>query len=493
MKRLLLFLLLVMASACTTKNEQHFVEDDKTEPLKLKGINIYDENPFYWQYQGKPILLIGGSNDDNIMHLPDWESHIDSMKQAGANYIRCTLSSRDPGNEWPFEIMNGKYNLKAWNSDYWENLDSLFMRTQQEEIIVQLELWATWDFYKASNTWQRHPFNPKNNINYNSKRSGLDTAVDYFPFEKIQPFFKSIPALNDESTLMFYQEKFINHVLWYSLHYDHILYCIDNETCASPEWGKYWANYIKQKAKEKDKKILVTEMWDDWDPSEGEVKTAVSQDSSTHPYLDRARVLETAENIELYDFLDISNHNVQNGETHYKTGLWVRNFIANSGFIRPINCVKIYGGVAQTNFDGTYEQGQQRFWRNVFAGIASVRFHRPPAGIGLDSVSFRHIKSMNMFVNSFPLFSSSPDNTVLFGRKANEAFCLTDGEKHFAVYFPAGGETDLKLPRISKKITLKWLNIMQSKWENTSVLMDTENINLKAPSNSHWLALIQIN
>jgi hypothetical protein len=34
---------------------------------------------------------------------------------------------------------------------------------------------------------------------------------------------------------------------------------------------------------------------------------------------------------------------------------------------------------------------------------------------------------------------------------------------------------------------------MQNKWGNSEVLMDIEKINLKTPSNSHWLALIKIN
>ena len=30
------------------------------------GIQPYSENPWYWQYRGEPIILRGGSDDDNM-------------------------------------------------------------------------------------------------------------------------------------------------------------------------------------------------------------------------------------------------------------------------------------------------------------------------------------------------------------------------------------------------------------------------------------------
>ena len=30
------------------------------------GIQPYESNPRYWQYQGEPVLLLGGTGDDNL-------------------------------------------------------------------------------------------------------------------------------------------------------------------------------------------------------------------------------------------------------------------------------------------------------------------------------------------------------------------------------------------------------------------------------------------
>ena len=33
-------------------------------------IRPYAKNPRYWQYNGKPVMLLGGSNDDNLFQWP---------------------------------------------------------------------------------------------------------------------------------------------------------------------------------------------------------------------------------------------------------------------------------------------------------------------------------------------------------------------------------------------------------------------------------------
>ena len=66
-------------------------------------IQPYPGNPFYWQYKGKPDLLLGGSVEDNLFQITNLEAHLDLLKSVGGNYVRCTMSSRDEGDVWPFE------------------------------------------------------------------------------------------------------------------------------------------------------------------------------------------------------------------------------------------------------------------------------------------------------------------------------------------------------------------------------------------------------
>src|SRR5690606_326694 len=72
-------------------------------------------NPSYWEYEGRPVVLIGGSDDDNLFQ---WErsrlsDHLRRLDDAGGNYVRNTMSSRDEGNLWPFARRDdGKYDLE---------------------------------------------------------------------------------------------------------------------------------------------------------------------------------------------------------------------------------------------------------------------------------------------------------------------------------------------------------------------------------------------
>ncbi|MHC4244825.1 MAG: hypothetical protein ACYSU4_20640, partial [Planctomycetota bacterium] len=94
-------------------------------------IEIYKENPAYWQYKGKPVLLIGGSVDDNLFQIPNLKEHLDLLKSVGGNYVRNTMSARDEGNVWQFEKVNGKYDLDKWNDEYWRRFENFLKLTNQ--------------------------------------------------------------------------------------------------------------------------------------------------------------------------------------------------------------------------------------------------------------------------------------------------------------------------------------------------------------------------
>jgi len=48
-------------------------------------IQPWPKNPRYWQYKGRPVLLLGGSKDDNLFQIPDRESHLDEIREAGGH------------------------------------------------------------------------------------------------------------------------------------------------------------------------------------------------------------------------------------------------------------------------------------------------------------------------------------------------------------------------------------------------------------------------
>ncbi len=430
------------------------------------SIEIYKQNPAYWQYKGKPVLLIGGTVDDNLFQIPNLKEHLNLLKSVGGSYVRNTMSARDEGNVWQFKKVNGKYDLNQWNDEYWRRFESFLKLTNQRDIIIQIEVWATFDYYR--DIWAVNPFNPKNNINYTAEQTGLPEQVKTHPTRTENNFFWSVPAERNQKTVLKYQRRFVDKILSYSLKYPNVLYCMDNETSVTPEWGKYWSEYIKAKAREAGVKVQTTEMWDKWD-------LAHKQHNPTfdHP--------------ETYSFVDISQNNHQKGQMHWDNAQRQRARIA--GKVRPLNNVKIYG--ADTGRFGNDRDGMERFWRNIFGGLASARFHRPGSGQGLSDNAQANIRSMRMITDRMNVFTCTPSNSLLSDREDNEAYCLANPGNEYAVYFPNGGEVTLDIGAVNKPVTVRWLDVMKSKWSGRKRIKGKSKITLTCPSQGYWAVLVR--
>lgn len=469
---------------------------------EINSIKVYAKNPMYWQYKGKPVLLLGASVDDNLFQIDNLKEHLDLLESVGGNYVRCTMSSRDEGNVKPFVKEDGYFNLNKPNPDYWNRFENLLSLALERDIIVQVELWATYDFYRGESGWAQNPWNPALNSSYTQKESNLPAEIDYPAQQKNNPFFMTVPALDNDKIVLGFQKKFVDKLMSVAFDYPNVLYCIDNETKARPEWGRYWSDYIRKKAGNDGKSIYVTEMWDNWDPTEGLIPGAVDQHPDlggwyaqyTNPEMSEwAKPANTINDPDSYQFVDISNNNAQRGEVHYNTSLFVRNHVLFSGNPRPVNNVKIYGGMMNTlGQDGEYwtgfhKDGEERFWRNIFAGHASARFHRPNYGLGLNHVAQHHIKSMRLLTGEMDFYNHKPANHLLTKREENEAYCLAIEEKEFAVYFTGKGEVGLNAP--AGEYEVKWLQIRTSQWSiSRNIELPGE---LKTPSDDQWVVFIK--
>ncbi|MCK4629645.1 MAG: hypothetical protein KAT56_11625, partial [Sedimentisphaerales bacterium] len=69
MKKSCVMLLALCVLACICVQAE--TEDLKDKTSNKGRIRPYSENPRYWQYKGRPVLLLGGSKDDNLFQIPD--------------------------------------------------------------------------------------------------------------------------------------------------------------------------------------------------------------------------------------------------------------------------------------------------------------------------------------------------------------------------------------------------------------------------------------
>lgn len=436
---------------------------------KTDGILQSDLHPQYWIYNGEEILLLGGSVEDNLFQISNLTEHLDLLVEVGGNYVRNTMSSRDPGNEWPFQMgTDSLYDLNEWNDVYWERFDTFLKETHKRDIIVQLEVWATFDFYRDN--WLINPFNPRNNKNYDGRRTKLELNVDSHPIYTENNFFRSVPSQLSILKLLEYQQKYVDKILSYTLSFDHILYCMDNETSVSSDWGKFWADYIRKVGFEHDKFLQTTEMWDPWD-------------------LNHIVHRETMDDPDIFSFVDISQNNHNSGEEHWNNGIRQIEHLIKIDALRPCNNVKVYGN------DGgrhqTTQNAKESFIRNILFGAASSRFHRPPSGQGLNDVAQNVIKGVRMVTNEMDFFEGQPINHVIITKNPNEAYCRGIEGKEYLFYFTDGGEIEVNISLPGGEGVIRWLSLDSGIWGNETNILGGENISLASPDNGNWIALIQ--
>lgn len=438
------------------------------EPAEAR-LKPYTGNPDYWQYEGQPVLLVGGSEDDNLFQLPHLRKHLDAMREVGGNYIRNTMSDRhDRGFEvYPFlQRKDGKYDLDHWNPEYWSRFENMLKWTAERGIVVQIEIWDRFDYARAH--WPPHPYNPANNINYTASESGLAAEYPDHPGTNRQPFFFTTPRQRNNTTLLQYQQRFVDRLLDAALPYGHVLYCIDNETSGEEQWAAYWAQYIRQRAREEGVSVCITEMWDDWN-----LRSPQHRRTLDHP--------------ERYDYVDVSQNNHQKGQKHWDNFLWVRDFISDAP--RPINTVKTYGADGN-KFGHSNQDGIERAWRHLLGGAAAVRFHRPDSGLGLSAPAIATIRSARLLEERVKLWDVQPSNALLAERAENEAYAAAKPGAAYIVYFTNGGSVTLDVATDRASYTLRWLHVDKGEWSGPDSSVHGPSVQLSAPAGGNWLAVL---
>lgn len=447
-------------------------------------IRPYEKNPYYWQYKGRPVLLLGGSWQDNLFNHPiGLAEHLDLLASVGGNYVRNTMSHRNEGNVFAFEQdAEGRFDLDRLNGEYWDRFENFLRLTHERDIIVQIEVWETHDHYRDHQTlggWSKHPFNPANNVNYTAEESGLPTEVTYgvTPTPSAHAFFRTVPALDNNARVLAYQTALVDRMLGHSLKYPHVLYCMNNETGEPNEWGDFWAAHILKRAAEAGVTVYTADMRRNHD---------IRTPDHRHLY-DRP---------DLFQFLDISQVTGSVGQRHFDDIAFVREYIA--GHPRPINNVKNYGSVK-----GGEEESVARFCRFIFAGGASTRFHRPHPlespqdheavtqwGLGLGPRAQNVIRAMRAVDRAFDFFRAAPRNELLGDRDPNEAYLMAVPGEQYALYFPGGGSVTLDLSAATSGLSMRRIDIDTGEWSDEGTVPGGGVVSVSAPGGRHSVVVM---
>lgn len=438
-------------------------------------IQPWNQDPRYWQYKGQPILLVGGSVEDNLFQIPDLEQHLDDMREVGANYIRNTMSDRDEGDVRAYKrLASGLFDLALWNDEYWDRFESLLRWTAERDIIVQLEVWDRFDH--SRDCWETDPYRPSNNVNYTGEETGLAEDYPRHPGGHHHPFFHCVPGMPAHETrfdaIRPYQEAYVDKLLSHSLPYGNVLYCMNNETSDSPVWGQYWIEFIRRRAEAAGVTVYCTDMFDDWWKAENNATLrTVMDDPAT------------------YSFVDISQVNSRNfGQVHWDRLQWLIGQARRH--LRPVNTTKVYGSGYKAFGTGGPEDGVERLIRNLLGGCAGSRFHRPDSGNGLNHYARGAIRALRLLEQHVKLWDVEPHMELLSDRGDNEAYVAADPGSSYVVYFTYGGKATLDLSACDGPTQLRWFSVAEGAQVRDPVEISPGVVELETLASGGWLASI---
>jgi hypothetical protein len=437
-------------------------------------VRPYSEEPRYWEYNGQPVTLIGGDQQDNPFQYIDSDDDydaiawLDTLASLGGNFARNVISDRDAekfgtDNVYAFENTGSGYDLTRFNVEYFDRLDAYLAAAQSREIIVSIELWDGWDLY--GERWDSHPWNPANNINY-SETTTLNASQTDDPLEEMNPFFQTVPRLNDDSTVLQYQEAFIQRVLDVTLQYDNVIYLPHNERRGALEWSLYWGDFIREAAADVERDVHVGEMNDADD--HGSVQPSLVHD--------------------VFDFTDVSQHSERSGEAHFDE--LASSWDELAGRPMPMNAVKNYG---------CGDDGAAMVWRCLMAGAAAARYHRGPFGdcdwgIGLQDKAKVHLETQRLVLNAvggaYAVQSHQEVNHLIENRDGREVYMMADPGRVYAVYFKEAASVELDVSDVSGDVTVEWRDIERRSWVDPETLSG-DVVTLTAPQFGHSVAVIR--
>ncbi len=249
--------------ACSTNSQL-------SQPIKL-----HQENPNYFSYKGKPILLVTSAEHYGaLINLDfDYVKYFDTIGEDSLNYTRVFVGSfveREEDIKWmkynntlaprPDRIVvpwartniqgyrNGgnKFDLDTWDEHYFERLRDLLTQAEARGIIVELTFFGN---QYGDGIWENSPLHPSNNI----QGIGPSGEGSWSQFQT-----KNNPQL------LAYQEAMVRKIVMELNDFDNLFYEISNEpyngitdTTVVDEWHTHMVKLIKDTEEGLPKKHLI--------------------------------------------------------------------------------------------------------------------------------------------------------------------------------------------------------------------------------------------
>ena len=156
-----------------------------TLALRAEAVKLHPENPRYFLFQGKPLVLVTATEHyGSVFNRPfDFEKYLDDAARHKMTMTRTFLlfrelqSARNPSSPakpespdyiapfartGPGKALDGEpiYDLDRWNPEYFDRLQRFLDAASNRGIIVELTIFSN---TYAENIWALNPFRAENN------------------------------------------------------------------------------------------------------------------------------------------------------------------------------------------------------------------------------------------------------------------------------------------------------------------------------------------
>lgn len=219
-------------------------------------LGLHPENPHYFLFRGKPVILIGSTEHYGaVMNLDfDFNTYFDELAAFGLNVTRTftgiyveprgafnifkNTMAPDQGrficpwarsNEPGYANGGNKFDLGKWDPLYFSRLKDFVAAAGRRDIVVELDLFS--NFYDTVQ-WKLSPLNYRNNINNVPE---IDN-------------WKDVLSLKNPSLVQI-QEAMVRKIIYELRDFDNLYYEICNEpyfgdTLALQEWEKHMTSVV---------------------------------------------------------------------------------------------------------------------------------------------------------------------------------------------------------------------------------------------------------
>jgi len=435
-------------------------------PASQKPIALHPENPHYFLYEGKPIILITSGEHYGAVLNKDFNyvNYLDELKKGGLNLTRTftgayvepqgafkiernTLApvsgkficpwrrSETPG----YAKGGNKFDLTKWDDEYFARLKDFMAEAEKRKIIVELALFCP--FYEDIQ-WTLSPMNSINNVNGVGPTDRLD-----------------VYTLDKTKGLLEVQEALVRKIVQELKDYSNLIIEICNEPYfggVTMEWQHHIASLIQQEEKDFPQKHLISQ----------NIANKKLKIENPHPGVSVFNFhyayppIPVAQNFHL-------NKVIGDNETGFEG-------TADSSYRKEAWAFILAGGGLYNNLDYSFTVGYE-----------NGTFKYPETQPGGGNLALRkQLGYLKNFLYAFDFLKMRPDSTIIPATFAlhKKSQVLAEAGRQYAVYVFGKGPFDLELSIPAGTYSVEFIDPLTGKNEQAQNATSDGKITIACPA-----------